>query len=133
MAGMDRATTAVQQSHAQDYAEFVPFMRARYNCSGADPDEPTSACPVVLFGGSYGGSAHASRSAQPPPLQRESCGITGRPPRLGYGAAWDIICGIVPYRIHRAVWYTMPTGIRVFMRCVISCHMGYRPEPLGAS
>ena len=60
--GMERATTAlaVQQSHAQDYAEFVPFMRARYNCSGADPDAPTSACPVVLFGGSYGGSAPAS-------------------------------------------------------------------------
>ena len=101
---------AVQQSHAQDYAEFVPFMRARYNCSGADPDEPTSACPVVLFGGSYGGSAPASRSAQPPPLQRESCGITGRPPRLGYGAAWDIICGIVPYRI---------------VPCGIPCRQGY--------
>ena len=44
------------------------------------------------------------------PLQRESCSITGRPPRLGYGAAWDIICGIVPYRI---------------VPCGIPCRQGY--------
>jgi hypothetical protein len=113
----------VQQSHAQDYAEFVPFMRARYNCSGADPDEPTSACPVVLFGGSYGGSAPASRSAQPPVAatarivrHHRATASSGIRCRMGYHM-WD--CAVSD----RAVWYTMPTRIRGFMRCVISCRM----------
>ena len=105
---MDRATTAVQQSHAQDYAEFVPFMRARYNCSGADPDEPTSACPVVLFGGSYGGSAPASRSSA-------ACGRYSENRAASQG--------------DRLVWDTVPHGISYVGLCRIgSCRVVYHAD-----